>query len=385
MSKTSPLLRVALILLLQVVLVLWLRPQAGQKLSGAPVISLNEALAGGDRADFEKVLQARAFEFPEDHGPHPQYRVEWWYVTGNLHAADKRQFGYQLTLFRVALAPGKPPADSNWRARQLYMGHFALTDVAADRHYAYQRFSRAAAGLAGARADPFRVWLEDWSLQGGGKDMFPLRVRAGENGHAIDLSLLPGKGYVLQGDDGFSRKSAEAGNASYYYSYPRMPGTGTVRVGGEVFEVRGNSWLDREWSSSSLGAGQSGWDWFALQFDDGRDLMFYRLRRKDGSSDPLSAGTLVNVDGTVSRLQNDDVSLEILDFWTSPVTGDRYPAGWRLQVLPEDMELRIVPKVKDQEMRLAVRYWEGAVTVQGRQNSAGLAGEGYLEMTRYQE
>ena len=186
-------------------------------------VTVGSALGGDDNAGYQRAYAPRPFELPADHGPHPEFRNEWWYVTGNLADAADRQFGYQLTLFRIALSPTAPPADSLWRANQVYMGHLALTDVAGNRHYGFERFSRAALGLAGAQATPFRVWLDDWTLTGGESDLFPLRIRAREGDIALDLMLDAGKPVVLQGDRGLSQKSAEPGNASYYYSHTRMP------------------------------------------------------------------------------------------------------------------------------------------------------------------
>ena len=211
-----------------------------------------------------------------------------------------------------------------------------------------------------------------------------MRVRAREGNVEIDLSLNTAKPVVLQGDRGLSQKSAEPGNASYYYSYTRLPTRGTVRVGETTFAVEGASWLDREWSTSALGSEQSGWDWFALQLDDGRDLMFYRLRRKDGGTDPHSKGVLVAADGSSRLLGWSEVTLQPLGEWVSPKTGDRYPARWRLRLPAENLDLTVTPKVADQEMRLTVRYWEGAVAVNGRAGERKIGGQGYLEMTRYE-
>ncbi len=347
-------------------------------------VTVGSALGGDDNAGYQRAYAPRPFELPADHGPHPEFRNEWWYVTGNLADAAGRQFGYQLTLFRIALSPTAPPADSPWRANQVYMGHLALTDVAGNRHYGFERFSRAALGLAGAQATPFRVWLDDWTLTGGESNLFPLRIRAREGDIALDLTLDAGKPVVLQGDRGLSQKSAEPGNASYYYSHTRMPTQGVVSVGGQNFKVGGASWLDREWSTSALGPDQSGWDWFALQLDDGRDLMFYRLRRKDGSMDSFSKGILVATDGQTQRLRWNDVELQPLGQWVSSRTGDHYPAGWRLRLPAENLDLTVTPKVADQEMRLTVRYWEGAVAVSGRAGDRMVSGQGYLEMTRYE-
>ena len=354
---------------------------APQSVSG---VAVSSALGGDDNAGYQRAYAPRPFQFPADHGPHPEFRNEWWYATGNLADAAGRQFGYQLTLFRIALSPTAPPADSPWRANQVYMGHFALTDVADNRNYHFERFSRGALDLAGAQATPFRVWLEDWALTGAEADLFPLRIRAREGDIALDLTLDAGKPVVLQGDRGLSQKSAEAGNASYYYSHTRMPTQGTVTVGGRNFTVSGASWLDREWSTSALGPDQSGWDWFALQLDDGREMMFYRLRRKDGGMDSFSTGVLVEADGQTRRLRWNDVELQPLGQWVSPHTRDRYPAGWRLRLPAEKLDLTVTPKVADQEMRLTVRYWEGAVTVNGRASDRTISGQGYLEMTRYE-
>ena len=357
---------------------LWPRPPAA-----ADRVTVGSALGGGDQPGYQRAAAPQPFHFPADHGPHPQFRNEWWYATGHLTDVSGRQFGYQLTLFRIALAPTAPVADSAWRTQQIYMGHFALTDVANNRHYGFERFSRGAVGLAGAQAEPFRVWLEDWQLTGAGSDIFPLRIEAQENGVAIHLTLNPGKPMVLQGDRGLSQKSAAAGNASYYYSYTRLPTQGAISFSEQTLAVHGASWLDREWSTSALGPDQTGWDWFALQLDDGRDLIFYRLRRKDGGADSFSKGALIAANGQMRLLRQDEVDLQPLGEWRSPQTGDRYPAGWRLRVATEKLDLTVTPKVADQEMRLTVRYWEGAVAVTGRAGQQPITGQGYLEMTRY--
>ncbi len=333
---------------------------------------------GGDAAGYAQAMEPQSLEFPRDHGPHPDFRNEWWYLTGNLATPQGRRFGYQLTLFRNALSPKPTPKDSAWRTRQVYMGHFAVTDMAGGRHFSFERYARAALGLAGARATPFRVWLEDWSLDGGDA-LFPLRLRAAAEGVALELTLETTKPLILQGEQGLSRRSGESGHGSYYYSFTRLPSQGQLRLNGYEFQVAGSSWLDREWSSQALGPEQTGWDWFALQLDDGRDLMFYRLRHQDGGMDPFSAGVLVGIDGAKHSLGPEDVILEPLDTWTSPRTGDRYPVRWRLAVPEAGLELSIEPRLEDQEMQVTFRYWEGAVSVSGT-----ASGQGYLEMTRYE-
>ena len=345
-------------------------------------LSVSRALGGIPEAGFARALSPRAFHFPEDHGPHPQYQTEWWYFTGNLEGSRGRRFGYQLTFFRMALAPHAPARESRWGADQVYMAHFALTDVDGKRFSFAERFSRAALGLAGAGGTPLSVWLEDWSARETQAAPWSMRLAAADGGASLDLDLTSLKPAVLNGEGGLSRKGSGAGSASYYYSIPRLATRGTLTVAGERFQVSGLSWLDREWSTSALAGDQAGWDWFALQLDDGRDLMFYRLRKKDGSADPFSAGTLTAADGRSRRLRCDEVQLSALDWWTSPASGTRYPARWRLKVPGEGIDLEVVPRLAGQELLGSFRYWEGAVAVRGMGNSPP-GGSGYLEMTGY--
>jgi predicted secreted hydrolase len=352
---------------------------AGEAAPGALGRALGEdaALAGFRRAEGR-----RSFRFPEDHGPHAGYRTEWWYWTGNLETADGRRFGYQLTFFRVALVPEPPAADGPWRSHAVFMAHLALTDPGAGRFHAHERFGREALALAGARAEPFAVWLDDWRVEGP-TGTWPLTLRAAAGEVALELELGPGKGVVLQGEEGLSRKSAEHGNASWYYSMPRLPTRGRLRVAGREYGVTGESWLDREWSTSALAADQTGWDWFALQLEDGRELMFYRLRRQDGSMDPMSAGSLVARDGSVTRLAAGDVEFTETGDWRSPASGIRYPSGWRLAVPRLDLALEIRPLMPAQELGLSITYWEGAVDVQGRSAGGAIRGRGYVELAGY--
>jgi predicted secreted hydrolase len=347
-------------------------------------LAVASALGGPAEAGFLRALAPRVFSFPADHGPHPGFRTEWWYLTGNLEAAGGRRFGYQLTFFRNALAADAPARASRWAARQVYLGHFALTDVAAGRFHACERFRREALGLAGARGAPFRVWLDDWSVEGRGEGgaPFPLRLRAAAGEVALDLLLEQGKPPVLQGEKGLSRKGAAPGQASYYYSLTRMPSVGRVSSGGKAWDVRGLSWMDREWSTSSLGEDQVGWDWFALQLADGREVMLYRLRLAGGGTDPASAGSLVEADGTARVLGRDDAAVEVLERWESPA-GGAYPSRWRVRVPAAGLELTVRPLVAGQEHRGAFRYWEGAVAVRGTARGRPVTGSGYVELTGY--
>jgi predicted secreted hydrolase len=344
-------------------------------------VSVAEALTGDD-SGYARATAPRPFTFPADHGPHARYRTEWWYYTGNLETPEGRHFGYQLTFFRIALAAEGLARESAWGTREVYMAHFAVTDTAGRRFHPRARFARGAAGLAGAASHPFRVWTEDWSATSAGPDALPMRLQASEHGIAIDLALESTRAPVAQGERGLSRKGPEPGNASYYYSFTRMPTRGTVQVGEERFEVRGLSWMDREWSTSALGD-KVGWDWFALQLDDGRDVMYYQLRRADGSTDRFSAGTVVGPDGRTRTLAADDVTLEVLDVWTS-LRGVRYPGRWRLAIPAEGLDVEIVPRLADQEHIQPFRYWEGAVLVRAKGTPAR-GGVGYVELVGYGE
>jgi len=361
------------------------RPFAGEKNQAVRGTShsLTEILAGGSTEGYTRATRPRAFLFPDDHGSHEDFRTEWWYFTGNLMTAGGRNFGYQFTLFRSAIAPESLERSSDWATRQVYMAHFAVTDPVNNAFHAHERFSRGAAGLAGVQTQPFRAWLEDWQVTGRDGPP-PFRLRAAEGGTSVELELEAAKPLVLNGNQGLSQKGRETGNASYYYSYTRMPTRGTVTVGYKTFEVQGSSWLDREWSTSALEEGQVGWDWFALQLSDGRDLMVYQLRRANGSSDELSNGTLVAVDGAGHFLNRSDFAIETLDMWSSPATGVRYPSRWRLTVPEADIDLEVSPLLPDQEVNLSFRYWEGAVSAQGTSNGTAITGRGYVELTGYE-
>jgi len=350
-------------------------------------LSVSEALAAPGTQGFERAVAPRRFRFPADHGPHLSFQTEWWYWTGNLRAVGpdraSRRFGFQLTFFRMALAPTVAPRASAWSARDAYLAHLALSDIEAARFHARDRWARGALDLAGAAIDPLRVWVGDWVAAANVPGGWPLTLRAGAEDFGINLALSPGKAPVLHGEQGLSRKSAEPGNASYYYSLTRMPVSGTLRLGATTLPVEGLAWMDREWSTSALGPDQVGWDWFALQLDDGRELMLYRLRQRDGGVAPESGGSLVAADGTTRGLDRDAVEVLVTDHWTSPRDGTRYPAGWRLRVPSAALDVVVTPLLRDQELDLAARYWEGAVRIDGTADGRPVGGSGYVELVGY--
>ena len=337
-------------------------------------------LSDDNNEGFARAQEVRPFTFPADHGPHEAFRNEWWYITGNLDGEAGRRFGYELTIFRFSLTPTPPESDSAWRTNQVYIAHLALTDAARKRFYVAERFSRGAVGLAGARAEPFRVWIDDWEIVAGGGTSW--HVRAADGDIALDLLLTPLREPVLNGDAGLSRKSSSIDSASYYYSIPRLQTEGILSIEGDEHAVSGLSWLDREWSTSALAPDQQGWDWFALQLSDGTDLMLYNIRKQDGTNDESSSGTITSPDGSSIRLYPADFEIAVRDTWTSP-EGGTYPSRWTVRLPGQGLELDIEPVIEDQELFTTVRYWEGAVDVTGKHNGRAVSGRGYVELTGY--
>ena len=358
---------------------------------GTPVDRLS-VLRESDQPGFEIADTVRQFEFPQDHGPHPAFRHEWWYLTGHLRAADGELFGFELTFFRLGLVPPGVAAAaigaSAWRAHQLYAAHFAITDVSRGHFFNATRYARDALGLGSAEGLPFAVRVDDWSLlqapdaPAPGPTGLHWQLQAADDEYALQLDLRTDQAPVLNGDAGLSRKADAPGAASYYYSMPRLQASGQLRRHGARLPVSGVAWLDREWSSRSLGAQQQGWDWFALDLSDGSTLMFYALRNQDGRRDVHSAGTFVDAAGHVTALGNTDVEIEVLRHWDSP-RGGTYPAQWKLAVRSLGLQLQLTPQLADQELATQPRYWEGAVNVTGRRGAAPISAQGYVELVGY--
>jgi predicted secreted hydrolase len=324
------------------------------------------------------------FAFPRDHASHPDYKIEWWYYTGNVKAADGRRFGYQVTFFRVGIdaAPANP---SRWAVRDLFMTHLAVSDLRGGRYRYAERLSRGGPGMAGAEVDRYHVWNEDWTASLDPRGRHVLRAQDPKAG--IDLVLDPGKPPAINGVNGISQKGASAGNASHYYSMTRMPTRGSISVEGQRFEVSGDSWMDHEFGTSFLEPEQQGWDWLSIQLSDGRELMLYDLRRSGGSRDPRSSGTLVAADGRTTHLAVGDFSLTRGARMFRSANGATYPVAWTLAIPAQKIELQITTPLENQELDLGrstgIAYWEGAIDVSGRSAGAAVTGHGYLEMTGY--
>jgi predicted secreted hydrolase len=326
-----------------------------------------------------------AFSFPRDHASHPSYRTEWWYYTGHLDSEDGA-YGFELTFFRVGIDPSRTDDPSRWALHTLYFAHLALTDIRGNRFYFDEKLARPALGLAGADSTRLHTWIDDWSVTLG-EDGQAHVLRAATERFGIELSLAPRKPPAIHGEGGVSQKAEGVGRASHYYSLTRMAATGAVTLEGRRTPVTGLAWMDHEYGSNQLAEGQTGWDWFSLQLDDGRDLMLYRMHREGGGTDPWSSGTLISPDGRTTHLPVDAFTIEARGEWKSPATGAVYPAGWTLRVPPLALELVVTPNVADQELvtggTVGVNYWEGSVRVTGRAGGQPASGRGYVELTGY--
>ena len=348
---------------------------------------LRATLAADARASagFKKAEQPVAFAFPRDHGAHPAFRNEWWYLTAVLATPAGREFGVQFTVFRQGIEPVEPgdgheEGAAAWRTGQVFMGHVAVSDVAARRHYEAERFARGHPALAGATAQPFNVHLEGWRLgtapaaaQRDPAAFWPLDLRAEAPQFAYALTLTGGKPVVPQGEAGLSRKGP--GMASHYYSIVGIDAAGRVTVGGKTHAVSGSAWLDREWSTSALAADQVGWDWFALHLNDGRELMLYRMRRADGQPSRYNSGALIDAAGRARTLGPEDFSVTAKAHWRE------WPVAWRLALRGEAEAWQVRAAFPDQVMDTSIRYWEGLVHVYGA--GGRRIGAGYVELTGY--
>lgn len=343
-----------------------------------------------DGSGFRPAAAGYTYRFPHDHGAHDEFRTEWWYYTGHLSSENGRRFGYQLTFFRRGIEPARVRAHpSRWAIRHLYLAHFALSDHGNARFRYAEKISRPGLGKAGAETGRLRVWIDRWTVETSSPEDARHHLRASSKDFSIDLVVTPEKPPIVHGEGGISRKGSAPGQASHYYSFPRLATTGTLWVDGERLTVTGTSWMDHEFGSGDLGAEQVGWDWFSVQLDNRSELMFYRLRRTDGTSDAASSGTLIFPDGHAQHLSVSDLRAETLDHWTSSASGARYPSRWRISVASLGLSLDLVPMIPGQELitrhSTQVTYWEGAVRVSGTLRDEPVAGKGYVELTGYAE
>jgi predicted secreted hydrolase len=335
-------------------------------------------------ADWKTAGPGWKYEFPRDHHAHRDFKTEWWYFTGNVFDAEGHRFGYELTFFRQGITPqaGRDPKSSRFIVDDLKFAHFALTDVSKQAFHFEQKTSRGAFGEAGFDDAKRLAWIDNWTLSTNGDDAFDL-IGSSKAG-TIQLHLRATKPPVVHGENGISVKSAAGGNASHYYSIPRLQTTGEFFADGKSHPFRGESWFDHEWSSGQLGPGQVGWDWICLQWEDGAELMLYQMRLDNGQSDESSSGTWIAENGEATHLRSSDFRMTPLAFWKSKANGAQYPIGWRVTLPGQKAEFVVRAAVEDQELALgSITYWEGAIDASGTREGKAIKGRGYLELTGY--
>ncbi|HEY7559114.1 MAG TPA: lipocalin-like domain-containing protein [Candidatus Binatia bacterium] len=335
---------------------------------------------------YQLALPGRSLTFPADHYSHADFKTEWWYYTGHLQTESGERYGYQVTFFRFGLRDRQEPQRKEHPVlfTDLYMAHFALSDVTAKKFLFRERINRGYGDRAGAATDRYYVWNEDWKVEG---DANHHRIQISDRGAKLLLRLASLKPPVLHGQNGLSQKAEGAGRASYYYSLTRMQAEGELSINGKTEKVRGLTWMDHEFGSNQLTAEQLGWDWFSIQLDNQTELMFYLMRRKDGSVDPYSSGTLVRADGSTRHLNLNDYRVDVTALWKSPKSGANYPMKWQITIPSEQIDLEILPAFQDQELitnrSTRVTYWEGVVSIRGKAKNQPIGGRGYVEMTGY--
>lgn len=335
-------------------------------------------------ADWKIAEPGWRYEFPRDHHAHREFKTEWWYFTGNLFDNDGRRFGYELTFFRHGIQPAieRDPKVSRFVVDDLKFAHFAITNVAGQKFHFDQKTSRGAFGEAGFGEGNGIAWIENWNLTATDDNEFDLAATAAFG--ALRFHLRAAKSVVVHGENGLSVKAAGGASASHYYSLPRMETGGEVTADGMTRPIHGDSWFDHEWSSSQLGKGEVGWDWLCLQFDDGTELMLYRMRLANGGVEPSSGGTWIAADGTATHLRASDFQMTPTEFWKSDASGAQYPIGWRIVLPGQRAEFTIKAALKDQELKLGpITYWEGAIDAIGTREDKPGKGRGYLELTGY--
>ena len=350
-------------------------------------LALFFALLPSVRAEtpYKQALPGYTYQFPRDDFSHDEFRIEWWYYTGNLKDEDDRPFGYQLTFFRIGLEDASPISNpSSWKIDHLYFAHMTVSDIHDEKFHFFERINRKGIKNAGAASDQLHVWNENWHLTSKNNTHY---LQAIEQGTGLDLKLIPIKNRILHGKDGVSKKGSGPGNASHYFSFPRMKTTGKVFLKGEAFAVTGTSWMDHEFSSNQLNDNLVGWDWFSIKLNNQTELMLYQLRDKNGGKDPHSSGTVVSPDGKIRHIPNEEFTITSKNFWTSPHTKAIYPASWTL-TLPEGV-LNVTPDFPDQELynlrSISGSYWEGSVTIKGELQGKQVSGKGYVELVGYEK
>ena len=337
--------------------------------------------AVAEEPDWALALPGWKYEFPRDHHAHPDFKTEWWYLTGNLADADGNRFGFQLTFFRQGIRRADGAA-TRFAVDDIKLAHFAITDIGGRKFRFAQKVSRGAFGEAGFGDGDRIAWIDDWELVQTGPQAFVIRAR--EDDFALDLSLASRKPPVFHGENGVSQKAAGEGRASHYYSFTRLDARGRITLAGRDIAVSGLAWFDQEWATNQLTEGQTGWDWLSLQFEDGTELMLFQIRLREGGRDPFCHGTFVEADGRTIPIKNDDFEFVPGRTWRSPESGGEYPVAWTIRLPRLDLAIEVEAALEGQELVLKpISYWEGSVAAEGARRGLPVRGRGYLEMTGY--
>lgn len=357
-------------------------------LASSVFVLLNTCAGGANAVEieskFRRALPGYVFKFPADHASHDDFKTEWWYYTGHLAGKQANQkYGFELTFFRSGLEVPKQ-VQSRWKVDNMYLAHFAVTDLEQQNFFFSAKTNRPGAGTGGADTKSYRVWNGGWTAQLQGNNHV---LKASTPEYGIDFKLTPLKSPIVHGKDGVSQKASCKGCASHYYSMSRMAVSGTLTRKGTAIPVNGFVWMDHEFGSNQLTKEQVGWDWFSIQLEDNSELMLYVMRLKSGGLDVNSSGTIIGVDGKVQHLNLADYKIEVLNQWKSASSNASYPNGWRLRVPGRQLELTIEPLLANQELlgenAGGVTYWEGACRVSGNKNNRPIKGNAYVELTGY--
>lgn len=355
-----------------------------QNVAAVPAASVTDYLSGESSEGFAQVIEQRKLEFPRDLGAHPEFQTEWWYYTGNLEDDEGRQFGYQFTIFRRAIVAENydgVSSDSSWRTNQIYFAHAAVADISDNQFLAGEHFSRGGAGLAGAIADPYEVWIEDWYV----KEIAPgvHQMKAEKGGVGFEFELKETQPPVLQGIDGFSPKAEQRGKATYYYSLVGLETEGEIWIGENRYSVKGKSWKDHEVGTNFLPDDAVGWDWFSAQFDNGEALMYGQIRHERGLDS--GGGSWISKNSSIDSLLSSEISIEVLETWESDSTGAIYPSRWTIEIPERNLKLEARTLINDAELLVGIGtiYWEGPAYYEGTLDGEPISGFGYIELTGY--
>ena len=371
---------------------------------------------------FASVHRAKEFSFPKDHGAHPDYRQERWQFSGNVVTGSGNQLGYELSIQRVGLSATTPPTaekppstgkgtsgntkQSQWRSKHLYLATLSITDSNKDRFYQTEKSSRQALDMAGvhivkatstindilgdeqSQRGTFAFNIDNWTVTSTSNEIFPLQIQVDHDDMALDLTIYPSKDIKLYGDTGLSQMGPDLGNASYYYGFNRLKTTGKITLNGLAQRIKGDSWYEHEWGTDITGSDIQGVDRYALQFSDGRDFAFYRIRDRENHTHPLSRGIMVFPNGEHENVKQTDVEFEMISEWTSPLSHIHYPISWNIRIPKYRLTIHTTPLVKEQEIHQSRTYWDGAVRVAGYQNVSSttlktINGYGYMQLMGY--